>query len=112
MSDGTADAVDIGYDPVVDRGERRSFRHDPSMMHHYQMVGKFCRKVQVVQDGKHRAAAMGEVAGDFQHGYLVADVEARRRLVEEKGTRSAVFDRRGHLGKRAGNLDPLLLPAR
>ena len=61
-------------------------RHAP-LVEECDPVGVGGREVEVVQHGDHRAARVGVGAGDSHHPLLVADVERRRRLVEEQDRR-------------------------
>ena len=81
-------------------------------MQHHKPVGKLGGEVEIVQDGKHGTTGAGEIAGDFQNGDLVADIEARGRFIEEERLSHAVFHRLRRLRQHTGKLHALLFATR
>src|SRR5690606_36207633 len=75
-------------------------------------IGEGRRQIEIVQDGENAAAITRKTAGDVQRFDLVADVQTRGRLVEEKILRLAVHDRFADLAHDARKMDALLLAAR
>lgn len=102
-SDDAANAIDPCNRLVADRIQRWTARRYPAAMHDDKLIGKFCRKVEIVQDGKHETAANSEIPRRFQHRDLVAYIETGRRLVEKESPHLAVFHGMRHLGEARAN---------
>jgi len=65
-----------------------------------------------VQDGDHRRAAASAAAGGFDEVDLVAQIEARGRLVQQQQARPMLGLAAGELHQHAGEMGALLLAAR
>jgi hypothetical protein len=73
---------------IRDGVARRSVGGDAAVVEHHDMLGIERREIEVVQHRDHGHAAAGTAAERCEHVDLMAQVEARGRLVEQEQARA------------------------
>ncbi len=110
-AEGQADAEDLLQEGVVEGLRRRALRDDAAAIHHHEMVGIGHGEVEIVQHDQHRDASPRDAAGHVEQRELMAEVEARDRLVEEQDLPLRDAAPGFELTEHAGELDALLFAA-